>query len=65
MPSRYVTVSGPVTFLGPSDEELHNRLIARRYLGEELAEAYRANAPGPGLLVRMRPERWLSADFAL
>ena len=62
-PAKYVSVSGPVTFIGPSDEEKHNRPIAQRYLGEAMAERYLANPPGPGLLVRMRPTRWLSGDF--
>jgi hypothetical protein len=42
--------------------------MAQRYLGEELGAAYvegtRTEDAADEVVVRIRPERWLSADFA-
>jgi PPOX class probable F420-dependent enzyme len=63
-PYRYVSVEGPVTF-----EELDRaeRLaMARRYLGAEGGEQYVASNPDPdreNVMVRMRPEHWVSVDY--
>jgi len=65
LPYRYVTVEGPVVAFEPVDEA-ERRAIARRYLGDERGDAYIAATPdeaGASVMVRMRPEHWLSADF--
>jgi hypothetical protein len=42
------------------------RLLARRYLGTELGDRWIENKRGVfgNVLVRMRPERWLTVDYA-
>jgi len=61
-PYRYVTVEGPVLIEDATDAE---RLeLARRYLGTEGGDAYLAATPGgTQVMIRMTPERWLSADY--
>jgi PPOX class probable F420-dependent enzyme len=64
-PYRYVSVEGPVTIAQP-DWERDVRAIALRYLGERVGEAYlRATEQehAGAVLVRVRPERWLSVDY--
>jgi nitroimidazol reductase NimA-like FMN-containing flavoprotein (pyridoxamine 5'-phosphate oxidase superfamily) len=68
-PYKYVTIEGPIVSIAPADVERHIRPLAHRYLGQKLGDRYVAAAHGegseePSILVRMRPERWLSADFA-
>jgi nitroimidazol reductase NimA-like FMN-containing flavoprotein (pyridoxamine 5'-phosphate oxidase superfamily) len=68
-PYRYVSVEGPVVSIGPSDVERHERPLARRYLGRELGDRYvestgGSSARGANALVRIRPERWLTADYS-
>jgi PPOX class probable F420-dependent enzyme len=62
-PYKYVTAEGPVVANdGPPTLEQAVR-IAGRYLPEEKAKEYVAGALGEkSLLVRMRPEKWLSND---
>jgi PPOX class probable F420-dependent enzyme len=66
-PYRYVSVEGPVTDIAdpiPADER---RNLALRYLDAETAEAYlTANKHQlvEDILVRMRPQRWRTADFS-
>src|SRR5262245_59057000 len=67
-PYRYVSVEGPVLSVAPSDVERHERPLARRYLGRELGDRYiessgGAAARGGNVLVRVRPERWLTTDY--
>ncbi|HEY7198737.1 MAG TPA: pyridoxamine 5'-phosphate oxidase family protein [Candidatus Dormibacteraeota bacterium] len=66
-PYKYVTVEGPVASVGTDGLAEERRLIARRYLGEEggdaWCEATAADAANE-VVVRIRPERWLSADFS-
>ncbi len=63
-PYRYVSVEGPVEI-----EELDSaeRLaMARRYLGTEGGDRYVASNPDPAgenVMIRMRPEHWLSVDY--
>ncbi len=63
-PYKYVTVEGPAVIAPAS---LDDRLeIARRYLGTEGGDAFVASDSGGGaesVVIRMTPERWLSADF--
>lgn len=64
-PYRYVSVEGPVTHVGRADRDRDVRPLAFRYLGEELGERYlEATADSEeSLVVRMRPERWLTVDY--
>ena len=66
-PYKYVSVEGPVTYVGPADREKLGRALAHRYLGPELGERYLAATAADaaeGFVVRMRPERWLTVDYA-
>ncbi len=68
-PYQYVSVEGPIVSSEPADLERDTRPMAHRYLGAELGDAYveataGERAAGESLLVRMRPERWLSVDYA-
>jgi len=61
-PYRYVTAEGTVTATEPATEELA-RSIAVRYLGQEAGAAYVAeNLTDETIVIRMRPQRWLSTD---
>jgi PPOX class probable F420-dependent enzyme len=67
-PYRYVSVEGPVTSVAPSPGEAEERRLAHRYLGQEMGDAYVASTAErreaePNVLVRIRPERWLSVDY--
>ncbi|MEU0473511.1 pyridoxamine 5'-phosphate oxidase family protein [Streptomyces olivaceus] len=62
---RYVSVEGPVVETTDSTEE-HLREMAARYLpAEKVAEyvAFSLASHGEGVVVRMRPERWVSSDL--
>jgi hypothetical protein len=67
-PYRYVTVEGTVVreYRPPSAEQM--LAVARRYLPEEAARGFveaELGTPGPELvLFTVRPDRWLTADFA-
>jgi nitroimidazol reductase NimA-like FMN-containing flavoprotein (pyridoxamine 5'-phosphate oxidase superfamily) len=66
-PYKYVSVEGAITAIEPSDVEKHGRPMARRYLGRELGDRYVAEtmqANEQSVLVRMRPELWLTVDYA-
>jgi nitroimidazol reductase NimA-like FMN-containing flavoprotein (pyridoxamine 5'-phosphate oxidase superfamily) len=65
---KYVTVEGPFT-ISPVDPEEDILPLAIRYFGVEKGEAYFAevsqgNDWKEDILVRIRPERWYSADFS-
>lgn len=67
-PYQYVSVEGPVVALEDADLERDVRPLARRYLGPELGDRYveatgGSDARGGSMLVRVRPERWLSVDY--
>jgi len=64
-PYKYVSVEGPILAIEPSDVESHGRPMAHRYLGRELGDAYTQATSGTGtsVLVRVRPERWLTVDY--
>ncbi len=65
-PYRYVSVDGPVVAVDRSGLERERRSIALRYLGAERGEAYLASSTAEldeAVVVRMRPEHWLSADY--
>jgi len=62
-PYKYVTVEGPAVIEeGNAPERLE---LARRYLGPEDGDAFIAANPGSAdVIIRMTPERWLTADFS-
>jgi hypothetical protein len=65
-PYLYVTVEGPITF-DRVDFDRDTREMAIRYLGPQMGDAYLGVTYPDGItsevLVRLRPERWWSADF--
>jgi nitroimidazol reductase NimA-like FMN-containing flavoprotein (pyridoxamine 5'-phosphate oxidase superfamily) len=68
-PYKYVSVEGPVVAIEPADRERDDRPLAHRYLGAQRGDRYIEKTRGePGhvenVLVRMRPERWLTVDYA-
>jgi nitroimidazol reductase NimA-like FMN-containing flavoprotein (pyridoxamine 5'-phosphate oxidase superfamily) len=67
-PYQYVSVEGPITALERADVDRHTRVLAHRYLGKDLGDRYIAQTGGEreregSIVVRMRPERWLSVDY--
>jgi hypothetical protein len=69
LPYKYVSVEGPIISSEPGDVDRDVRPLARRYLGTEMGDRYTEqtrNLPeyADQLLIRMRPERWLTADYA-
>lgn len=68
-PYKYVSVEGPVTSVAPADRERDTRPMAHRYLGETLGDRYveataSSEEADESVVVRMRPERWLTVDYA-
>ncbi len=68
MPPKYVSVEGPVVGIEEAEAEAHVKPMAIRYLGEEIGAMYvdatRGDYSKGEVVVRVRPERWFSADFA-
>jgi nitroimidazol reductase NimA-like FMN-containing flavoprotein (pyridoxamine 5'-phosphate oxidase superfamily) len=67
-PYSYVSVEGPIAGIERADLERHTRVLAHRYLGVAGGDAYikasgAAEAREGSIVVRMRPERWLSVDY--
>jgi len=64
-PYKYVTVSGPVIEVRPSDREKDSRPMARRYLGTEMGDRYTdaGSEDAAGNVYVMRPEQWLTLDY--
>jgi hypothetical protein len=68
-PYKYVSVEGPVVGIEPADLERDRRPLAHRYFGAPRGDRYieqTREEPGhvASVLVRMRPERWLTVDYA-
>jgi hypothetical protein len=68
-PYKYVSVEGPVVSIAPADVERDVRPLAHRYLGAELGDGYveatgGTNAAAGSVVARIRPERWLTVDYA-
>jgi hypothetical protein len=65
---RYVSVEGPVVTLDRADLDRDLRPIVHRYLGREIGDGYlkatRGDAATDEIVVHIRPERWLTRDFA-
>jgi len=59
-------VEGPIVAIEEADLERDRRPLARRYLGTELGDRYIEDVRDVAgmVLVRMRPERWLTVDYA-
>ena len=68
MPPKYISVEGPVVSVQPADVDRDVRALTTRYLGKELGDAYvdatRPDGTTPEVVIRIRPERWFSKDFA-
>ncbi|CAA0138354.1 Uncharacterised protein [Mycolicibacterium vanbaalenii] len=63
-PYKYVTAEGDVTGIGPADDA-EVRAIAVRYLGAEAGGQFTdENLTPTSVLIRMRPQRWLSTDYS-
>ncbi|GAA4432454.1 pyridoxamine 5'-phosphate oxidase family protein [Actinokineospora soli] len=63
LPYKYVSVEGAVVAADVPPTRAEAVAIAARYLAPDDAEGYVDSALGEGsVLVRMRPERWLSSD---
>jgi nitroimidazol reductase NimA-like FMN-containing flavoprotein (pyridoxamine 5'-phosphate oxidase superfamily) len=67
-PYKYVSVEGPIVEIAPAQLERDTRALAHRYLGRELGDRYIEATGGAGnrggeIVVRMRPERWLTTDY--
>ncbi len=64
MPYKYVSVEGPITSQSDVTDDEATRTLAHRYLGKELGDQYVEGTPREGnILVRVRPERWLTVDY--
>jgi nitroimidazol reductase NimA-like FMN-containing flavoprotein (pyridoxamine 5'-phosphate oxidase superfamily) len=68
-PYKYVSVEGPIVAVEVADLERDIRPLARRYLGAEMGDRYIEQTRGEfdrveNVLVRMRPERWFTVDYA-
>jgi nitroimidazol reductase NimA-like FMN-containing flavoprotein (pyridoxamine 5'-phosphate oxidase superfamily) len=67
-PYQYVSVEGPIVAIEASDTERDSRPMAHRYLGKDFGDQYVAATSGEreaggSVVVRVRPERWLSVDY--
>ena len=65
-PYKYVTVEGPVVAVDARDVDRDLRPMAVRYLGREQGDEYAAAAASAtmdSVLVRIRPEHWLTVDY--
>jgi nitroimidazol reductase NimA-like FMN-containing flavoprotein (pyridoxamine 5'-phosphate oxidase superfamily) len=68
-PYQYVSVEGPIMATEAADLERDLRPLAHRYLGIEMGDRYieqtrDAHEHAENVRIRMRPERWLTVDFA-
>ena len=66
-PYKYASVEGPVVAMDQANLELDLRLLCHRYLGKERGDVYFETLkamPGERVLIRMHPERWLTADYS-
>jgi nitroimidazol reductase NimA-like FMN-containing flavoprotein (pyridoxamine 5'-phosphate oxidase superfamily) len=68
-PYKYVSVEGPIIATEVADLDRDLRPLAHRYLGAAMGDRYLeqtrdAHEHAENMLIRMRPERWLTVDFA-
>jgi len=67
LPYKYVSVEGVVSIeeLDADASRAATEPMAIRYLGEEMGRGYAASSGGPDdILIRLRPDRWFSVDYA-
>ena len=67
LPYKYVSVEGPVVAIEPADVERDRRPLAHRYFGAQRGDRYIEKTRleyAATVVVRMRPERWLTVDYA-
>ncbi|MBM4257910.1 MAG: pyridoxamine 5'-phosphate oxidase [Deltaproteobacteria bacterium] len=69
MPYKYVSVEGVVSAIEPASVERDIRPLVRRYYGQKGGDDYITRVYGSGtadgdLLVRIRPEHWVAADYS-
>ncbi len=68
LPPKYVSVEGPIVSIEAASVDDHVRPLTHRYLGKEVGDGYvdatRPDGTTPEVVIRMRPERWFSKDFA-
>jgi nitroimidazol reductase NimA-like FMN-containing flavoprotein (pyridoxamine 5'-phosphate oxidase superfamily) len=64
-PYKYVSVEGPIVAIETADLEGDRRPLAHRYLGAARGDSYIESTRDVvgNVLVRMRPERWLTVDY--
>lgn len=63
-PYRYVTAEGDVTGISPA-ADADVRHLAIRYLGDEEGNTFTdANLTETSIVIRMRPQKWLSFDYS-
>jgi PPOX class probable F420-dependent enzyme len=68
-PYKYVSVEGPIVGTGPANPDRDLRPLAHRYLGATMGDRYMDQTRSSpeqvdNVVVRMRPERWLTSDYA-
>ncbi|MEE8311160.1 MAG: pyridoxamine 5'-phosphate oxidase [Candidatus Binatia bacterium] len=65
LPYKYVSVTTRVSAIEPADQEKDLRPMARRYLGDELGDAYTEQSGIEGQVrVALEPLAWQSEDYA-
>lgn len=67
LPYKYVSVEGPLEIveLDATASRAAVEPMAVRYLGEEMGRGYASSSVGPDdILIRLRPDRWFSVDYA-
>ena len=63
-PYKYVTSEGDVTGIAPA-EDAQVRELAVRYLGQQAGGQFaEQNLTPTSVVIRMRPQRWLSTDYS-
>ncbi len=63
-PYKYVTAEGDVTNITPADDA-EVRELAVRYMGQEAGGQFTdENLTPTSVVIRMRPQRWLSTDYS-
>ncbi len=64
-PYKYVSVEGPIVAIETADLERDRRPLAHRYLGAARGDSYIESTRdiAENVLVRMRPERWLTVNY--
>ena len=63
-PYKYVTAEGDVTGIAPA-EHAQVRELAVRYLGQQAGGQFaEQNLTPTSVVIRMRPQRWLSTDYS-